>query len=250
MKISRARARLEELTTSIEGWLKENPISVEEREVDSDRVEYVYRQRESVPEELGAIIGESLHCARTALDHLAWDLVVAGGGRPDKRTYFPIFDKPRPRSAVADAMKGASRQAVQDVFDLSPWRGGDDELWHLHELDIVDKHRLLLAVGSAHRNVAIGGGRWNPWGDERGFEMPILFLRPADQQFPMQDGAVLFSTLRSAVADGMTLARFAGATIEILFGPDTPCPGKPLAGYTLQLISRAEAVIDLLKPHL
>ena len=42
----------------------------------------------------GAIAGDVIHSTRTALDHLAYQLVLVGTGRsgPFKRVYFPIAD--------------------------------------------------------------------------------------------------------------------------------------------------------------
>ena len=46
-------------------------------------------------------------------------------------------------------MKGAVlNRASEDVatFIVKAYKGGNDDLWALHELNILDKHRLLLPV--------------------------------------------------------------------------------------------------------
>src|SRR5438132_5583994 len=55
--------------------------------------------------------------------------------------------QPDPRQ---DATSGAAIDA------LRPYKGGNDVLWQLHELNNVDKHRLILTVGSALRSTDLG----------------------------------------------------------------------------------------------
>ena len=40
--------------------------------------------------EWSLILGDLLHNLRSALDHLAWQLVVDGGGTPSQDTNFPV----------------------------------------------------------------------------------------------------------------------------------------------------------------
>jgi hypothetical protein len=44
-----------------------------------------------LPSCIPIIIGDAIHNVRSALDHLAWQLVEAGGGTPNHRTALPIF---------------------------------------------------------------------------------------------------------------------------------------------------------------
>jgi hypothetical protein len=43
--------------------------------------------------------------------------------------------------------------AIEAIDALKPYRGGNDVLWHLHELNNTDKHRLVLTVGAMLRDV-------------------------------------------------------------------------------------------------
>jgi hypothetical protein len=72
------------------------------QEHDERRSEHVFRFRRvpTVPADLNAILGDSIHNLRISLDYLAWQLVKATGGIPTQgqhgSTSFPILDKPRP----------------------------------------------------------------------------------------------------------------------------------------------------------
>lgn len=50
-----------------------------------------------VPLTFSAIIGDVLYDLRSALDHLAWQLVIANGGTPNRDTAFPIYSSPAGR---------------------------------------------------------------------------------------------------------------------------------------------------------
>jgi hypothetical protein len=94
LKIERADAHLAELKDSIEDA---HNASGEHFacEVDSQSGEYVYRAH-GLPEidpKWSLIVGELLYNLRSALDHLAWQLVKLDGRKPGKHTQFPVCSK-------------------------------------------------------------------------------------------------------------------------------------------------------------
>ena len=91
----------------------------------------------------------------SALDHLAYELVVSNDG--DGRTaQFPVStsDMSSP-SLINGRLKGAGDAAIEFVTLLKAYKGGDDLVWIIRELDRIDKHQLLLAAASAHQNTRI-----------------------------------------------------------------------------------------------
>jgi hypothetical protein len=105
-----------------------------------------------VPPSLIAIVGDALHNLRSALDHLAWQIVIKAGNTPTTATAFPICnDIEHHKSVSPERMKGMSQAAIDAINDLKPYKGGGDPenlLWCLHRLDAIDKHRLLVTTGS------------------------------------------------------------------------------------------------------
>lgn len=63
-----------------------------------------------IPSRLGAWAGESIYLMRSALDHLAWQLVIAAGGEPGPRTAFPVF-------ALDPARNEVERYAERRLFN-------------------------------------------------------------------------------------------------------------------------------------
>jgi hypothetical protein len=114
-------------------------------EIDNGRKFWVTKVREEVPLEFSAILGDSVHNLRAALDLLACELVRLNN-QPDDDVYFPFAASAAdfPMMVVRRHMDRASAQAQAILQGLQPYRGGDDVLRAIHDLDIVDKHQMLI----------------------------------------------------------------------------------------------------------
>lgn len=78
-------------------------------------------------------------------------------------------------------IKGAST-GVRTIFEnLRPYRGGDEAFWRLHQLDILDKHKAIIPVGSAHQSVGITHLIPRPNNGDGTFESSGLLLFSCDQ---------------------------------------------------------------------
>lgn len=104
-----------------------------------------------IPDDLSLIAGDAAHNMRSALDHLAYQLVLLNNKTPSKRTAFPIFDT-RPTSKGARqrfqaAIKLMRRDHQDAIKKLQPYLDKNDPgrllLSAVNKLDITDKHRLL-----------------------------------------------------------------------------------------------------------
>jgi hypothetical protein len=104
----------------------------------------------SLPPRIGAIIGDICHNLRSALDHLAYQLVLfprVDSGEPktaENAIQFPIFLK---ESKYNDSgISGADTRAKAVIRFRQPFGDPNHVLWLLHELNNRDKHRLLLVI--------------------------------------------------------------------------------------------------------
>lgn len=136
----------------------------------------------------------NLYNLRSALDHLAWELVLLSGGTPTKETQFPIRDtphdkngKPRPLKSLLSQVKDntilgllneCQPYAGDGTEQISPFDAHSQPLWHLKSLNNLDKHRLLLVV-TCVLNIDT---MW--WGTYAGERSPECFLNTA----PVRDG--------------------------------------------------------------
>jgi hypothetical protein len=100
--------------------------------------------------------GDVIHNIRAALDHLARQLVIVGMDCAPtipltdgelRQIEFPIAETSKKyESGKAAKTKGMLPEAIQAIDDLKPYKGGNDALWRIHELDNIDKHRTLFTV--------------------------------------------------------------------------------------------------------
>ena len=107
---------------------------------------------------LNTLIGEMLHDTRSALDHLAWQLVLDTGKEPiPEKTNFPIWTcAPKTdrdgKDALPNIKGGISLDARTLISAVQPYKWGaryrEHPLWLLHQLWNIDKHRYVIAKGS------------------------------------------------------------------------------------------------------
>lgn len=107
-----------------------------------------------------SIAGDVIHNLRSALDHLAYQLAIAGSNAtPSRRVEFPIAkDAKTYETEKAGKVKGISPAAIEAIDKLKPYKGGNDILWRIHELDNIDKHRFIFTIG----NDALYISPWHP----------------------------------------------------------------------------------------
>jgi hypothetical protein len=118
---------------------------------DPNTGERIYKLTDAalIPTNIPLILGDAIHNLRSALDHLAYQLVSVGPHpRWRSKVYFPIADSPKEFvSALRRIKKRLRHDAVEPLAAIEAYRGGAGELlWQLNELDIIDKHHLLLPV--------------------------------------------------------------------------------------------------------
>jgi hypothetical protein len=150
------------------------------REDDGDPTKLVYRVTEvpALPAAVPLLIGDIVHAIRSAFDHLAYQLVLADGKTPIDSSYFPMHGdrlnkKGNPRTITI--APGIKRQDILDALErVQPYHGADpwdDQLYAINQLDIIDKHRVLLA---AVTRLNIQNPAW--WGLTEGVPSPLWWF--------------------------------------------------------------------------
>lgn len=90
-------------------------------------------------------VGDIAHNLRTALDHLMCHLLLVARSRITTRDTFPISeDVHRYETRKAGLIHRIRQEAIEAIDLLKPYKGGNDDLWRIHELDRIDKHRALF----------------------------------------------------------------------------------------------------------
>lgn len=111
-------------------------------------ITYYLKSVPEVPDSITVIFGDAIHNLRSTLDHLASAMEVAAGETPDKYTGFPIFDSPEGyRDCPPTKIKGLREPCKRTLDRIEPYKTGNGHrLWQLHQLDVIDKHRMLPTV--------------------------------------------------------------------------------------------------------
>jgi hypothetical protein len=154
-KLQRAKRHLAEFEKERDAWTGRwtgrKPYAVVGHRISPTKITLKISVKDAIPDQLSTVLGDAVHNLRSALDHLAWALVEANGNVPDEDTQFPISrDLARFEAVIPRRLAGASDKAIEAIKDLKPYKGGNHVLWAVHELDIIDKHRLIVPVASAH----------------------------------------------------------------------------------------------------
>lgn len=164
-KILRAAEHLDAFTAEVDTYAASGPYSIVRAFEDhipeqSSRPGLTWRARIDPPAptlRLGILAGDVVHNLRSALDHLAWAVVLQNGGEPSESypaTSFPILPNPlpsagsSPKTLTFRAKSGAASAAAETILEmLQPYNSGQDlrthPLWLLNQLWNIDKHRTL-----------------------------------------------------------------------------------------------------------
>jgi hypothetical protein len=197
-KLNRAKELLESLRKEVKIFLDSQPYRIGTKRDSDARLIYFLTEVKEVPENITTLAGDILQNLRSALDHKAYELFRANSAGEGKHVYFPIDrDKASYEASKERKTKGMS-QAAKDFFDsIKPYKDGNHILWQIHELNNLDKHRTLVTSGSKFESMDIGAHAMNLMmeafgGTPKDFPKMPLFIRPADNLFPLTAGQELF----------------------------------------------------------
>ena len=155
IKIERAKAHDQTLHDEFASLFPES-VFVIQLEIHDNGLRHVYRAKDPpvLDERFSAIVGDCIHNLRSALDHLAYQLVLVCEGEPNRHTQFPIRNNPPielNQRTLPDISPGVSNEIRNVLEAVQPY--SRSELNHgldlLRDLDNIDKHRELVIVAGA-----------------------------------------------------------------------------------------------------
>jgi hypothetical protein len=154
LKIERAKQHIRDLDAAISAFLRDHPYTLGAKPHPMSQIRHTtlyVAEVKAVPDDISLIIGDAIHNLRSALDYLMWQLVEAAGGTPGKSIYFPISETAQQyQSTIGNReIQKISPSALDIIESVQPYVTHDQTLWLIHQLDIVDKHRLLLTIVAA-----------------------------------------------------------------------------------------------------
>lgn len=203
LKTDRARHHLDAIDATLNNFIKVHLQNVSLfGQVDPTKSGWQVIRWENVPhldQGVCAVVGDFAHNARSALDHMAWSLVLANGAKPGKHTHWPVAEtEGKWRDDVLErnierrgspATEGLSDDAFKLVENFQPYRRAKrrreiapDPLVLLRHLSNEDKHRTLH-VGHFFVTEGPNGTYIDPPG-----YLAIAGLQKPERPLPVQKG--------------------------------------------------------------
>lgn len=150
--------RAEELTLSLKGeievFVKGGNYSVKHVVCEDHAFHKLLAIGPSPPVRFGVLAGEVIHHYRSSLDHLVWQLVLTNNGKPSEKHAFPHCTTPQKfkEACRRKILDGISPEALKLIEESQPYhcQSGYESSrnWVLHDLDRIDKHRLLVVISA------------------------------------------------------------------------------------------------------
>jgi hypothetical protein len=250
LKLERADKHIADLNAAITAFRSTNPYKVgSKHDLKQDAPLYFMEEVADVPDAIRLIVGDAIHNLRSALDHIAMQLWIAGGRLGNvKAVAFPIFDSAAKYvTEGAGKIKGARPDAIKVIDAIEPYHGGNGHaLWILQELNNIDKHRLLVLVGAALCSIdatasinriikSMGGG-------EADMQTNYTMRAPRGLKVPLNVGDELFVTFAGTPMDEKV-----DFTFEIAFGEQQLFHGHAIVPTLHKLARLIEHIVDQLE---
>jgi hypothetical protein len=256
LKIERANKHISDIDAASRAFFDAKPYKVAtKRDPETRKMVYYLSSVDPVPASLATAAGDTIHNLRCSLDHLAQQLYLTGTGGANgyrNQTSFLITNSAKDfKSSLPGKIEGMRQDAVDAIRALEPYKGGKGEdLWVLHRLNNIDKHRLIVTVGSSFQSVDIGAHMGQLMAKAfpeklKGFSFPGLFIRPADNLFPLKAGDELFIDGPDAEANEKMNFRF-----NIAVNEPGVIEGKPLLEALVEFSNRVSGIVASFEPCL
>lgn len=147
VKIARARKHIQEIEKLAADYWSTDPVESSASPLTDGRfgMRFSLTILRMPPDEMSAALGDTIHNLRSALDLMASELARMNG-KSDKKVYFPFAESESELERMIDDknFRRAGESAVKLLKEFKPYKNGNIMLRAIHDLDIQDKHKLLI----------------------------------------------------------------------------------------------------------
>jgi hypothetical protein len=253
---------------SMEREEKESPVTITEdsgeQRVETRKQEFAvfrFHIREEPPHAWSTIIGDCVQNARSALEHLAWQLAQPehGGSGPNVYTGFPIYRKRRTYRKTKESERSAvarmGADAETEIEKLQPYHSRNgvehDPLFILNELARIDRHQVLHLVAAAMTGPSLASHAPIMKGEDEIHFAPAIFDDAAIEKMPLVRNPIV---RRDVYELGEIVSRNPGPSYAkrpvkfsagyfVAFADTEPVIGLPIVQTLDRLMNYVEAVV-------
>jgi hypothetical protein len=237
LKLERGRKHIVDFMAVINAYLKTGFFKLS---VDSDRQgasRLKFEVNAPLPRDVPLIVGDAIHNLRASLDLAVCEAVNLA--KATRNTKFPFAATENDFRNLLKRDDGGLKEHCPKIYDyivneVKPYKGGSDNLYGLHELDIVDKHKLLIPVVSI---VALNGVSAE---DDRGGSFTGLNI------FINQNGTL--NLIRDAAK--LKITNYGKARFEVLFDKGHIFEGKPFVPTLNELANKIDVILNEMEKRL
>lgn len=194
-KIERANEQLQRFNGEINAYLTSDPPPYSiVGNLDSQGTHYRFHAtgKTQPPIRFPILAGEIIQQLRSSLDYLVVALAGLNGQHPLNNHQFPVCRTPEKfeKAASGGIMKGVGRAALDKIIAAQPYNNAAPDTYTLaaiHDLNIRDKHRLLVVI-----SVAVQLGDTVTIGTREGSHPTIVGLSPPWPAIVTEAGTEVF----------------------------------------------------------
>lgn len=237
VKLKRARRHILEVQTASRELPRKSPyqfvVGANQR---TGNLQLIFISHNPLPLEFSAAVGDAVHALHTIFDYAAVGLTAApiGKGNPHYAGFPTGEDQTKFLKASQDKMAGAPVEALQIIEALEPYGDDPHSLRALHQLDILDKHKMIVPAVSA---MTIDGMKINVGGKD-------YILQSTDFE-ANDDGSNLNATVDIPYNPQTEfISKGSNLSFKVVFGKGQPLEGRPIAESLIGLADTAEHFIN------
>jgi hypothetical protein len=248
LKIANGRRHVRNLDSEIAAYLSDNPWAqflVVNRKTGQHVI--AFTGRAPIPDTFALIFGDAVHNFRTALDILANDIIALNGVQP-KKVYFPFGDSAVRFEEQLKTKIGQAPSDIQDIFrSFEPYKGGNETLRAMHDLDIRDKHLAIMQAAPSSATPPLPTGR--PEYEYIGGDFPHRLKFTADFSMLKTTPIDLTGFPFKPNDDIEVLGKIAGSTVDLIIGPDLPLASQPVIRSLNDMGDLAERIVQTFESY-
>jgi hypothetical protein len=264
-KIKRAYKHIRDFDREFQAFIQGNPYSFT-MEGHHAYMAWLLTLDQPIPDELMLIVGDALHNIRAALDHCAWELISEiDRFAPENRQERAFVSFPRGRAdrqqyeSAIDGMKTLPDDTLRLLKELAVYPGGAGDIFlKLDDLDVTDKHKVIVPVVGEFRISGVIEHRVSrgqdlkpvteivPW-PERVFKLTPQKTKTAfagRSRFAYASVIVANFPVRNGSSSDLQLDENHYTSMSIFFSEVEPFPNKPILPTLHQFAELVSGVID------
>lgn len=259
LKVERAEKHINDFDAAFQAFVQGRPYRITS-EGRSNPIYYGVAFTKPLPFDIMLIVGDAIHNLRAALDHCVWEMSGPNrGGLTERNKRFIKFnchEQVVNYESAIQGIVGLSDNAKSFLKKVAAYRGGVGQPFlDLHNLDILDKHAVIMPIVS---EIVVSNLRTitNQWGGSprtdylspRKLQVPLIpegiITGPMGQGGIVYGGAALGAWERGGMAPVFEFHNDITITFDIFFSEVQPFPNEPILPTLLKLRDLVKGMID------